>query len=118
MAPSISQAEERVLLLAIEVDVGGGLPRCGAKGPHDLQVALVDHVHRVAVRAEEDVDPGVEGGGSFVATEKPGPQGLDGYKIAPFLAWFHLQHRQIATGGFDIALPHVRALLPDGRARL
>lgn len=40
------------------------------------------------------------------------------FKILPFLAWFHLQHRQIATGRFDLRIPHMGSLLPLGWARL
>ena len=39
-------------------------------------------------------------------------------KIAPFLSWFHLQHRQVTLGRFDLRLPNMHTLLPDvwGRA--
>jgi hypothetical protein len=40
------------------------------------------------------------------------------FKILPFLAWFHLQHRQIATGRFDLRLPHMGSLLPIPWARV
>jgi hypothetical protein len=40
------------------------------------------------------------------------------FKILPFLAWFHLQHRQIATGRFELRIPHMGSLLPLGWARL
>ncbi len=40
------------------------------------------------------------------------------FKIMPFLSWFHLQHRQVATKGFDIRLPHMQSFLPDTLARL
>jgi hypothetical protein len=40
------------------------------------------------------------------------------FKIMPFLSWFHLQHRQVATKRFDIRLPHMQSFLPDARARL
>lgn len=39
------------------------------------------------------------------------------FKILPFLAWFHLQHRQITTGRFDLRLPHMGTLLPLAWAR-
>lgn len=39
------------------------------------------------------------------------------FKILPFLAWFHLQHRQLTTGRFDQRIPHMGALLPQGWAR-
>lgn len=38
-------------------------------------------------------------------------------KIVPFLGWFHLQHRQIALGRFDLRLPHMRSFLPENWAR-
>ena len=34
-------------------------------------------------------------------------------KIAPFLSWFHLQHRQITLGRFDLRLPNMHSLLPE-----
>jgi hypothetical protein len=40
------------------------------------------------------------------------------YKIVPFLAWFHLQHRQMALMRFGLVeIPHMKALLPDRWAR-
>lgn len=39
------------------------------------------------------------------------------FKILPFLAWFHLQHRQLATRRFDLRIPHMGRLLPSGWAR-
>lgn len=33
------------------------------------------------------------------------------FKIMPFLAWFHLQHRQLASGRFDLRIPHMGNLL-------
>ncbi len=40
------------------------------------------------------------------------------YKIVPFLAWFHLQHRQMALIQFGLVeIPHMKALLPDRWAR-
>lgn len=40
------------------------------------------------------------------------------YKIVPFLAWFHLQHRQMALIRFGLVeIPHMKALLPDRWAR-
>lgn len=38
-------------------------------------------------------------------------------KIVPFLAWFHLQSRQVALGRFDVRLPHMNRLVPDRWAR-
>ncbi|NCA70081.1 MAG: hypothetical protein EOM91_08230 [Sphingobacteriia bacterium] len=38
-------------------------------------------------------------------------------KIVPFLAWFHLQHRQLATGRFDLRIPHMGRLLAAAWAR-
>jgi hypothetical protein len=40
------------------------------------------------------------------------------YKIVPFLAWLHLQGRQLATGRIDVRLPHVRAFVPERRGQL
>lgn len=34
-------------------------------------------------------------------------------KIVPFLCWFHLQSKQIATGRLDVRLPHMHRLLPE-----
>jgi hypothetical protein len=39
------------------------------------------------------------------------------FKIVPFLAWFHLQHRQLAGGCFDVRVPHMRSFLPERWAR-
>jgi hypothetical protein len=39
------------------------------------------------------------------------------FKIVPFLAWFHLQHRQLDAGRFDVRVPHMLIFLPDGQAR-
>ncbi len=40
------------------------------------------------------------------------------YKIVPFLAWFHLQHRQIASpSSARGSIPHMKELLPDTLAR-
>ncbi|CRI63883.1 conserved membrane hypothetical protein [Thiocapsa sp. KS1] len=33
------------------------------------------------------------------------------FKIMPFLTWFHLQHRQLAAGRFDLRIPHMGGLL-------
>jgi hypothetical protein len=35
------------------------------------------------------------------------------YKIAPFLSWFHLQHRQLALGCFSVSVPHMKTFLSD-----
>ncbi|MBP9604671.1 MAG: hypothetical protein KBE53_11400, partial [Chromatiaceae bacterium] len=40
------------------------------------------------------------------------------FKILPFLAWFHLQHRQVTSGRFDLRLPHMGTLLPIPWARV
>jgi len=40
------------------------------------------------------------------------------FKITPFLAWFHLQQRQIDAGRFEVRLPHMGTLLPLGWARV
>jgi hypothetical protein len=40
------------------------------------------------------------------------------FKIMPFLAWFHLQHRQVTSGRFDLRLPHMGTLLPISWARV
>lgn len=34
-------------------------------------------------------------------------------KIVPFLCWFHLQGRQLASGRFDVRLPHMHRLVPE-----
>jgi hypothetical protein len=34
-------------------------------------------------------------------------------KIAPFLSWFHLQHRQVTLGRYDLRLPNMHSLLPE-----
>ncbi len=34
-------------------------------------------------------------------------------KIVPFLAWFHLQSRQVASGRFETRIPHMHRLLPE-----
>ena len=39
------------------------------------------------------------------------------FKILPFLAWFHLQHRQLAAGRLDVRVPHMLKFLPDRGAR-
>ncbi len=40
------------------------------------------------------------------------------YKIVPFLAWFHLQHRQMANLSSAMEpIPHMKQLLPDKPAR-
>lgn len=38
-------------------------------------------------------------------------------KIVPFLAWFHLQSRQIARNRFDVRIPHMRTFMPEEPAR-
>lgn len=39
------------------------------------------------------------------------------YRIVPFLSWFHLQHRQIALGRFDLQLPHMKSFISDRAVR-
>jgi len=39
------------------------------------------------------------------------------FKIVPFLCWFHLQQRQIATGRFDVRVPHMHGFLPERLTR-
>jgi hypothetical protein len=41
------------------------------------------------------------------------------YKIVPFLVWFHLQNQMLAAAGRGvmIKIPHMKAVLPDKRAR-
>jgi hypothetical protein len=39
------------------------------------------------------------------------------FKIVPFLCWFHLQQRQIATGCFAVRVPHMHGFLPEGPTR-
>ncbi len=40
------------------------------------------------------------------------------FKILPFLSWFHLQHRQLTARRFDVRVPHMQVLIPDGQARI
>ena len=35
------------------------------------------------------------------------------YKIVPFLSWFHLQNRQLATMCMTVQIPNMKQLLPD-----
>jgi hypothetical protein len=39
-------------------------------------------------------------------------------KIVPFLCWFHLQHRRLASGGRVGRIPHMQVFLPERHARL
>ena len=39
------------------------------------------------------------------------------FKIVPFLCWFHLQQRQVATGRFEVRVPHMHGFLPEGLSR-
>lgn len=39
------------------------------------------------------------------------------YKIVPFLSWFHLQNRQLATMCLSVQVPNMKQLLPDHVAR-
>ncbi len=38
-------------------------------------------------------------------------------KIVPFLAWFHLQNRQLALGRVEVSVPNLRELLPERTTR-
>jgi hypothetical protein len=38
------------------------------------------------------------------------------YKVAPFLAWFHLQGEQIAQGRLDVVVPHMKSFVSDRAA--
>lgn len=38
------------------------------------------------------------------------------YKVAPFLAWFHLQGAQSASGRWDVAVPHMKSFVSDRAA--
>jgi hypothetical protein len=40
------------------------------------------------------------------------------YKVAPFLAWFHLQGAQLASGRWDVAVPHMKSFVGDGAAHV
>jgi hypothetical protein len=40
------------------------------------------------------------------------------FKIVPFLAWFHLQHRQLTSGKLQVRVPNMLTFLPDRPARL
>lgn len=40
------------------------------------------------------------------------------FKIVPFLSWFPLQHRRLASGRLDVRVPHMLKFLPDKWARL
>lgn len=40
------------------------------------------------------------------------------FKILPFLTWFHLQHRQLGSGRFDLRIPHMGSLLSMQWARV
>ncbi len=39
------------------------------------------------------------------------------FKIVPFLGWFHLQHKQVATGRFDCRIPTMHSFVPERAAR-
>jgi hypothetical protein len=62
-------------------------------------------------------DPVVVGGLVLAGTAIAIPMGML-YKIVPFLAWLHLQGRQLATGRHDVRLPHMRSFVPERRGRL
>jgi hypothetical protein len=36
----------------------------------------------------------------------------------PFLSWFHLQHRQIASARLDVPIPHMHSFISERDARL
>ncbi len=38
-------------------------------------------------------------------------------KIVPFLCWFHLQQRKVATGRIEVRVPHMGGFLPERLAR-
>lgn len=38
------------------------------------------------------------------------------YKVAPFLAWFHLQAEQMARGRWDVPVPHMKSFVGDRAA--
>lgn len=40
------------------------------------------------------------------------------YKVAPFLAWFHLQGEQLARGRLDVAVPHMKSFVSDRAAHV
>jgi len=40
------------------------------------------------------------------------------FKIVSFLAWFHLQHRQLTSGKLQVRVPNMLEFLPDRPARL
>jgi hypothetical protein len=40
------------------------------------------------------------------------------YKVAPFLAWFHLQGEQLARGRLDVAVPHMKTFVSDRAAHV
>jgi hypothetical protein len=40
------------------------------------------------------------------------------FKIVPFLCWFHLQYRQVASQRFDHQIPTMHGFLPERAARL
>ncbi len=39
------------------------------------------------------------------------------YKIVPFLSWFHLQNRQLASGCLSVRVPNMKELLSDRAAK-
>lgn len=40
------------------------------------------------------------------------------FKIVPFLAWFHLHHRQLASGRLEVRVPNMLKFLPEKWARV
>src|SRR5690606_6575860 len=72
----LPDADESMPTLAVELDVGGGPARRGPERAHDFEGLLVDHVYRVAVLAEEDVDEGVSAV-LMAAHEEPRSQRVD-----------------------------------------
>jgi hypothetical protein len=65
------------------------------------------------LRADQVVVGGLVLAGTAIAI----PMGML-YKIVPFLAWLHLQGRQLATGRLDARLPHMKSFVPERRGRL
>jgi hypothetical protein len=40
------------------------------------------------------------------------------YKVAPFLAWFHLQAAQMSVGRWDVVVPHMKSFVGDRAGHL
>lgn len=56
----------------------------------------------------------VVGGLVLAGTAVAIPMGML-YKIVPFLAWLHLQGRQLSAGRLDVRLPHMKSFVPERR---